>query len=534
MKIIESLRNFFTKKNIKELCKKIWGKEPEPVDESVFDDPDRYVKFDEWKDNQYWEDKKRYKREKRILCLRRFIVSFLVLVISINIITIFVNAIRYNTLFSCLFKDACIVRGPKTPLPFTSCSNFEQNGETIILLEGDINYGYRKYIRPFLNNVLYRTKIDKRFEPDYKIRLYAYNKNFNIFRRLKYVFDATPERLLDTPVALNSQNQFIFTEFMSQKTIHIIDLNKQKIIRTNLCNFSKNCQYEPNNLFFIKQYDADRAIVMSQNNNMKYDNMVFSSFYRRYGYYCQKLTAKENMYIFDLKNLTFKQLPDFAIPLKYYPAAEDIIVLKNGKIIVPIRNKNTDEEKEYWDHIEIYDPKENKFFAEKNTDVMKNNIFIVDFPNNDLLFINKDSSYFFINSKNKFIKANEEETSKNQMNIDILKMLMLDNFGLELGKVFSDIEIIKVGRDKFFLTCKFVSTNSEPICNNTIYFNYTKNTIKKGPKFLFNHGGVYIIPLSENSVIFLGGHESHEGRYAVPLNPNYVPNKYTQILKVKN
>ena len=155
MKIIESLRDFFTQKNIKELCKKIWGKEPEPVDESVFDDPDRYVKFDEWKDNQYWEDKKRYKREKRILCLRRFIVSFLVLVISINIITIFVNAIRYNTLFSCLFKDACIVRGPKTPLPFTSCSNFEQNGETIILLEGDINYGYRKYIRPFLNNVLY-------------------------------------------------------------------------------------------------------------------------------------------------------------------------------------------------------------------------------------------------------------------------------------------------------------------------------------------------------------------------------------------
>ena len=39
MKIIGSLRNFFTKKNIKELCEKVWGKEPEPVDESVFDDP---------------------------------------------------------------------------------------------------------------------------------------------------------------------------------------------------------------------------------------------------------------------------------------------------------------------------------------------------------------------------------------------------------------------------------------------------------------------------------------------------------------
>ena len=75
MNLIETIQEFFTKKKIKELCKKIWGKEPEPVDESVFDDPDRYVKFDEWKDKHYWEDKKRYKREKRLLTLRRFCVS---------------------------------------------------------------------------------------------------------------------------------------------------------------------------------------------------------------------------------------------------------------------------------------------------------------------------------------------------------------------------------------------------------------------------------------------------------------------------
>lgn len=96
MNLIETLQEFFTKKNIKELGKKIWEKEPEPVDESVFDDPDRYVKFDEWKDKHYWEDKKRYKREKTLLTCRRFCVSVISIWLLFQLTT---GGIKYVSLF---------------------------------------------------------------------------------------------------------------------------------------------------------------------------------------------------------------------------------------------------------------------------------------------------------------------------------------------------------------------------------------------------------------------------------------------------
>ena len=60
----EEIKKFFTRDNIKKFWKKVWGTEPEPVDESVFDDPDRYVKFDEAEDEKYWEDKKKIQKRK--------------------------------------------------------------------------------------------------------------------------------------------------------------------------------------------------------------------------------------------------------------------------------------------------------------------------------------------------------------------------------------------------------------------------------------------------------------------------------------
>ena len=123
--------------------------------------------------------------------------------------------------------------------------------------------------------------------------------------------------------------------------------------------------------------------------------------------------------LLDLKTFQYEFLPDFAIKPKYYPRIEDYTILENGKIIIPIRNVYCNNDVLFpqctmkYDHTEIYDPISKKFSVE-TSDVLEDNIFAVDLPDGNILFINRTSSYIFNNKTNKFERLTKSEEKKYQ------------------------------------------------------------------------------------------------------------------------
>ena len=72
-----------------------------------------------------------------------------------------------------------------------------------------------------------------------------------------------------------------------------------------------------------------------------------------------------------------KPLASFDVNPKFFPQNDSIIFLKNGKIIIPIYQEKI-KERNIWDHIEIYDPKTRKMYAEFNTDIFEKNFLQVE------------------------------------------------------------------------------------------------------------------------------------------------------------
>lgn len=534
MKIIESLRNFFTKKNIKELCQKIWGKEPEPVDESVFDDPDRYVKFDEWKDKQYWEDKKRYKREKRLLTLRRFFVSVILIFLLTGLIKSVNLFVKTNEFLSCVGRDVCIYLGPKMNYPVSTYVYIAglKNGDLLSLTN-----------RP--KSDYYDIKKNKfiKINSSRHIPARMFNKKFST---------KMSKETYTTYALIKAENGNILI-VDSSLPLEIFDAKSKKFISTdfNLFNIKNKNKNKYN---YLTQYIDNYSLIMT------FDNIDPKGYGFDYGFKTE-LTKPEKLYLFNNNDFTLKEMPPFALPLKYFPRPSDIIVLNNGKIIMPIRYKYIEPDdraiminssKAETDHIEIYDPVQNKFIAETNKDILEDNILHIVQPNNDVIFLNKNSTYLFINKDNKFIKANEELTRRNQKTVEKLAKLMFEHMGLDIEEIFGveRARVVQLAPKKFLITCaqshimpfgtkgkldiaikaliRADLNTQEKIqaCRNTVYYDYEKNLVKKGPKFVKPHFYAKIEQLTSNLFIVVGGED--RGFDKSPLTDR------AQFIKVKN
>ena len=537
MKIIESLRNFFTKKNIKELCKKIWGKEPEPVDESVFDDPDRYVKFDEWQDKQYWEDKKRYKREKRLLTLRRFCVSVILIFLLTGLIKSVNLFVKSNAFLSCAGRDVCIYLGPKMNYPLATYVNVFalNNGDALTFGTGrNVDYFDIKKNKFIKINSLRHIPLQILHTKFGDIEDISTNSTYAMFENTKGNI-----AMIDASLPLE-----------------IFDVKNKKFITTNLNTF--NQKNNKNVFIYLSKYMNNLSLVMS--NNSRVGIRILDYGFR------SNVTKPEKLYLFNNDDYSLKEMPSFAIPLKYFPRPSDIIVLNNGKIIMPIRYKYIapddraimiNRSKAETDHIEIYDPVQNKFIAETNKDILEDNILHIVQPNNDVIFINKNSTYLFINKDNKFIKANEELTRRNQQTVEKLAKLMFEHMGLDIEEIFGveRARVVQLAPKKFLITCDQGHTapfgtkgkldisikalvradlnTQEKIqaCRNTVYYDYEKNIVQKGPKFVKPHFYAKIEQLTSNLFIVVGGIDRI---YYKSYKDKIFLGEYVQFIKVKN
>ncbi len=444
------------------------------------------------------EDLENSNKAKRILFfLKRTAIIAIGLYIVLFCVSAIISLIQSNEFLACAGKEVCIFKGPSTELKSYKLKSFKLNdGSTMLIVIGSKNavkYGL----------------------PVYKINAYKYDTKRNRFKKMYFKLSS-----LEFPIGVTSENKAVYTlynNFINSETIHILDLKTQLFKNTELCNFSDKCKQKPNNLRFVKPYTKDKVIVMTENNKLLYNDFL--------------LKEKEYMYIFDLKNLTFKKLPDFAIPLKYYTTEDDIIVSENGDIIILGRHKDYSEI--LYDHIEIYDAKQNKFIAQTNTDFYRDNIFTINQKNGDILFVNQNSTYNFNSAKNKFEKASSYESGKNKIAMYLLENKLKEVFNIYLYTPYADkVKYIKLPDNRYLITCGDTyfdfpyDKNPNDVCKKTLIYDYEKNTIKEGPEFLYKHNKTNIVPVDENTYIVGGFISDKDGK-----NPSY--NEHVQIIKVK-
>ena len=477
------------------------------------------------------EDLENSNKAKRILFfLKRTAIIAIGLYIVLFCVSAIISLIQSNEFLACAGKEVCIFKGPSTELKSYKLKSFKLNdGSPMLIVIGlydfDVVYLAQKIIYSDLvrklipYNSVRKAIIDRYVIPIYKINAYQYDAKRNRFKKMDFKLYS-----LDFPIGVTSENKAVYTlynNFINSETIHILDLKTQLFKNTELCNFSDKCKQKPNNLRFVKPYTKDKVIVMTENNKLLYNDFL--------------LKEKEYMYIFDLKNLTFKKLPDFAIPLKYYTAEDDIIVLDNGNIIILGRHKDYSEI--FYDHIEIYDAKQNKFIAQTNTDFYRDNIFTINQKNGDILFVNQNSTYNFNSAKNKFEKASSYESGKNKIAMYLLENKLKEVFNIYLYTPYADkVKYIKLPDNRYLITCGDTyfdfpyDKNPNGVCKKTLIYDYEKNTIKEGPEFLYKHNKTNIVPVDENTYIVGGFIPSESGKDSYDSS-SY--NEHVQIIKVK-
>ena len=536
--VFEKIKEHLTKEKLIGYWKWLWGKEPEPVDESVFEDPDRYIKVDEY-DDSYWQDEKRYKREKRNLRIRRFFVSICVGVfVIVSLVTLrwtVVESVRHaiasNRFLMCMGKDVCIYEGPRVNYPEIEriALNLD-NGDIFVINTRKINYLYYclfgklermiKYYSGYYKNT--RVNNSKYEEKDlYQIEYYDSKQKKFIKIKNNFINENYWK------LATNSAGNVLLipsrrvTYNLGASNIVIFDRNTKQLSKTNFKMWDKKILYE-----FISQYSQNKALIRK-----KYKN--------KYGDY----------YFLNLDNFTIEKLPEFVISQKQNYASggwsyqyktqtagfHEYKLLKNGKILFLITDCNMI----FYDkckaskklkYIEIYDPSKNKFFISKNIMALKNNVFEIEIDNGDILFINEDSSYILKNKTNTFVKVHIEEENRNNKTLRNLKYILNSN-GIKTNFNDADLlNILKVAPKKFVITCGPWQTIEKVSneCKQTIYYDYEKNILSFGPRFIYNpvSGSAPVLNINNNEFIFLGGGE--------PFNDFILPNRYTQILYIKN
>lgn len=513
----EKIKKIFTKDFFKNIWTKIWGEDVPPAEELYPDDLyNNYLKYEE-----------KIKKTKK----RRVIIGSLLTILCITLLFNIISGIKNNSFLACLGKDVCITKGPKLNYPSVIRKTYSSSSGNIFVGSNCGNDGYnyfyhklmyipRNLLLPFYwsghfnskdrKNAKFFNKISKR--PHY-FTAELYIKKKNKFIKIKN----TPDIIFE--VFFNGVNNNIY--ILSNKGI--------KRFNTNTKQFSDGPKFanKEHKYTFIAQYDKNR---------------VFG-----YEYITDKTTKYPTHkpirpYLFDLTTGTKKQLPLFAIQTEVFPLKEDYKFLSNGKIIIPIRERYSDIKGTSisyyykWNHIEIYDPEKNVFMAETNTDVLDKNLFDIELPNGNVVFINKESIYIFDNKNNKFVRADLTHNEKYTKTVAKIQDLSAKTMGIELNNhIDKTTKIIKIAPDKFLITCgdKYYEgayKKSTANCNQTVYYDFTKNKVTKGPTFIYPHYYSSIEQIEPGKFLVVGGTPefSISDDYSLKL-----PNLYTQIIKVK-
>lgn len=511
--------------NLHNIWQKIWGKDIPPA-EDLFPD-DLYAYY-----NPVYLKMVRKQRTKR------FFVGFIILIVGFNLIGDLITTIKNIPLIACLGKEVCIYRGPKLNYPGYSIKAVSlDNGEILVTDLSGYNYTYHKIIRFLPRKLikLFNGTIVPDIDSKYSKKIGKYNEEsveLYIPKSNKFI------KLTEHPKLFNSREGFTFALFnagnngliVNAKSIILYDSEKKTLKTIDKNNFF-NTRNKNLNLILtcVAEYPGNKVLLLTNNNRV---DTLFDMHNTR-----GNIKLKENLLLLDLKTFEYEFLPDFAIKPKYYPRIEDYTILENGKIIIPIRNVYCNNDVLFpqctmkYDHTEIYDPISKKFSVE-TSDVLEDNIFAVDLPDGNILFINRASSYIFNNKTNKFERLTKSEEKKYQKVVYELQRLFTKLFGTNLysrnqskRKMF---KVIKLDKDRFLITCSdLYSWDNLRRCKNTIYYNYTKDIVTEGPKFLYSHIYSDIKRMNNYKLMVIGGRNSlfyYEG------DP---PNQYTQIIQLK-
>ena len=469
------------------LWQKIWGKDlPKDMTELFSND-----KFE-------WQDQiDLYNKLKRKLTVKRFFVSATIVICSYVVLNFIFNnvvfAIKNNPTIACWNKPVCIYSGTKI--------KFDEKASRII------KTSFNEYIYVITELINYEKKQSK-----FVFRIYD-TKRKKIIKKLIN----NSETFSYTRVIPISKNEILFfTDRVDNSGIVYIYHINENIFEQKKIDILKNCK-------FLSK--SNRGIIFITNNS-KAENR-----FRDYLKPNNILSQKESLFYLNFSNLQIEELPDFAKRPKFLPHEKDILILENGKIIIPIRiNENSffspENNHSVWDHIELYLPKENKFIAITDTKPLENNLFNIKLQNGDILFINLNSTYIFKNDANKFISASAEETEKNKKLIYQLSSDLDYIIGERINNLlYNKHKFIKIDDDKYLITCGYgVNLKKDYLCNKTVYFDYGLSIVDEGPKFIYPHRDSLIIQdiNNKNKYIVVGGAKfiPYEDSYKEIINEN--------------
>jgi len=524
-------KNF--KKIIYKLCvlwKKIWGENLADFDTDCLSD-DFYENIE--KRREYKRKNQSVKAKRALICL---VFVLIIYIFGSLCVMSFKDLTKTNRFFACLNKDICIYQGAKlksgTFHPETTVLN---NGNIYIFnneCHGSLLWYYEFYdnifqissenrikslifrpiTRPFGNIAEYlNNKYGNRESQIYDKKKNKFKKIKN-FRLNKYFF---PNDIPSSDLIVDLKNNVYHYSFERETDKYNYRENKFEL--SDIPVFDSK--------FYILTPYKNKYLVLSNNS----DSLSLKK--------AGRLTAYEQLYLLDPNTFELEYFPNFIQQPKYFPFKKDIILLNNGKIIIPFRKIHTKNvlgdflssiSYSEWDHIEIYDPEKNQFFVEYNCNALKENLFQIDLLDNDVLFINKNGSYIFKNSENKFEETEGSLKKEVENFVNIVNNTLQYNLGLSLEeKMTGKIKYIKLSSTKYLLTCgdEILTSNLEA-CKKSVYVNYNGIAAQSGPKFIFNHKYSSIEKIDDTHFMVIGGD-------GFSLNRTHIPNKYVQIIEIK-
>lgn len=509
------------------LWKKLWGEDISDFDyDSAFED--FYEKI---------EQQKNHKRQKESLRAKRILLCFslIFIIYLLGCLSVFgyKNLVKNNELLACFGKDVCIYQGQKLKnRPSFKPEVIQLNNGNIYIYDNACHISYLWDLEILdkldiynsrIKNILFRpitrplNVISEKLNNKYGKRTsQIYDKHNNKFKKVKNYRLNRYIRPLDIPnsnLIKDSKNNVYHYSYESETDKYNFKENKFELV--NIPIFDSQ--------FLILTPYKNKYLVLSNNSNYINPNST------------GKLTEYEQLYLFNPDTMELEYFPNFVQQPQYSPLKKDIIKLKNNKLIIPLRRIYKQYDRGFgsdytykfeWDHIEIYDSEKNQFFAEYNTEVMKDNFFQIDLPNNDILFINKNDSYIFKNNENRFELADMQTQQKAKNFVDIVNNTLQYELSLKLeDKITEKVKYIKLSPTSYLLTCgdDLITSNSN-VCKKTVLIDYEGIAAQAGPQFINKHQYATIQKIDNNHYMVIGG-MNHE------LHKSHIPNKRVQIIK---
>ena len=279
--IIRQIRKHVTKENLHNIWEKIWGKDAPPA-EDLFPD-DLYAYYNPI-----------YVKLVNKIKLRRFFVSIIISILGIYFLINISDRIKNTPFLACLGKEVCITKGPKINYPHYFISTIRlDNGDILVLTSGYYNYKYHKLVNKlprklfsllfFINFNKYDDKYSKLYgeTTDYSAELYNHKR--------KKFFKLKPPTTGSNALVKNTGDEVLLLRFW-EPTYGNFNTKLKKFVEKN-----DNIFYMKNNplntrLTFIKQYDANNALVITNNNHVP-DHLIDN------GYTSKCKLNNQNVYI---------------------------------------------------------------------------------------------------------------------------------------------------------------------------------------------------------------------------------------------